>query len=269
MYDDFWESLEAQCKVVGLMTSKVPDSVKKLLTAAGYNSAWSFKTVTEEKLSEAEDFIEKYNRLEADGFDEYKHIKPFKFLPGHKSLIFGIKREIDEYQDVQKAKISKKSNPVLSENDLQMSLLCQMSTFSKNLGLHADWSNSIKKSSYSASETASVCTCTVSCPICSADTLVRYDKHWKNSNLCKHIRKHMKTAENIRTNGNGSGRKRGKETMTDDATSQVYEQLYIETYEHENDDNIDFLDYNDDFEDLYIERMKNEECLVLKQQIHL
>lgn len=124
------------------------------MTAAGYNSAWSFKTVTEEKLSEAEDFIEKHHRLEADGFEEYKDIKPFKFLPGHKSLIFGIKTEIDEYQDMKKPKISKKSIPVLSENDLQMSLLSQMSTFSKKLGLHADWSNSIENSSYSASETA-------------------------------------------------------------------------------------------------------------------
>lgn len=234
VFADFWDSLEAQCKVAGLMTSMVPASIKKLLTAAGYNSAWSFKTVTEEKLSEAEDFIEKHHRLEADGFEEYKDIKPFKFLPGHKSLIFGIKTEIDEYQDMKKPKISKKSIPVLSENDLQMSLLSQMSTFSKKLGLHADWSNSIENSSYSASETASFCTCTVSCPICSAESIVRYDKHWKNSNLCKHVRKHvepkMHATADIVANGNANvpNRKRVKKTMTDAASSLEYQEIYVE-----------------------------------------
>lgn len=96
--------------------TKVPASITELLTAAGYHSAWSFKSVTEEKLSEAEDFIEKYYREDADEFYEYKDMKPFKLLPGHKSLIFEIKTEIDEFQNTKKQKIigktSKKSNPV-------------------------------------------------------------------------------------------------------------------------------------------------------------
>lgn len=104
VFDDFWGSLEAQCAAAGLMTTKVPDSIKRLLTVTGYDSAWSFKSVSEQKLYEAEDFIEKHHRQDADQFDEYKDMKPFKFLPGHKSLIFGIKSEIEEFQNTKKQK---------------------------------------------------------------------------------------------------------------------------------------------------------------------
>lgn len=119
--------------------------MKKLLTLTGYNSSWSFKCVSNEKLREAEDFIEKYYRKEADEFEEYKDMKPFQFIPGHKEFIFGIKEEINESQQTKKPKTSKKSN-ALSENDIKMSLLVQMSAFSKRLGLTADWSNSIIES---------------------------------------------------------------------------------------------------------------------------
>lgn len=195
MFDDFWDGLEAQCTAAGLMMSMVPACMKKLLTITGYNSAWSFKSISEEKLAEAEDFIEKYHRKEADEFDEYKTMKPFKFLPGHKSLIFGIKSEIDEFPKNKKPKNNKKSDPVLSERDLQTALLIQMSAFTKGLGLKIDWSNSIEESSYTATESASFCTCTVSCPVCSSTFVIRYDKHWKNSNLCKHVRKHKPSVQ--------------------------------------------------------------------------
>lgn len=196
MYDDFWDEFEAQCAATGLI-SKVPECIKTLLTKCGYNSTWSFKSVTEEKLSEAEHFIESQYRKHADEFEEYKDIKPFKFLPGHKALIFGIKSEIDDFQENKRPKKNTKSKFILDERDIQTSLLHQMSAFTKGLDLQADWSKSIKDSSFTKTENALFGTCTVLCPICTSVFIIRYDKHWKNSNICKHVRKH------VRTNGIG------------------------------------------------------------------
>lgn len=165
--------------------------MKKLLTISGYDSLWSFKSVTNEKLSEAEDFIEKYHRNDADAFEEYKDVIPFKFLPGHKALVFGIQSEISEFQENKKPKKNIKLKPVLNENNLQTSLLYQIPTYTKGLDLQADWSNSLNNSSFTTTESASFCTCDVSCPLCeSGHFAVRYDQYWRTSNICKHLRKH-------------------------------------------------------------------------------
>lgn len=114
-------------------------------------------------------------------------------MPGHKTLIFGIKKEIEDFPGSKKSKNDKKPNAVLSERDLQTSLLQQMLAFTKQLGLVADWSNSILETTFTATESASFCTCTVKCPLCMTNFTLRYDRHWKTSNLCRHVRKHVQS----------------------------------------------------------------------------
>lgn len=111
--------------------------MKKLLTVCGYNSTWSFKSITEENLSNIEEYIEKHHRQIANQFEEYEDIQPFEFLPGHKTLIFGIKSEIDEFKkdDSKKPKKNMKSKPILNERDIQTSLLNQMSAFNEGIGI--------------------------------------------------------------------------------------------------------------------------------------
>lgn len=235
MYDDFWDGFEAECAASGMMMTKVPTCMKKLLTILGYDSAWSYKSVTEEKLREAEDYIEKSHRKAADELDEYKDIRPFKFLPGHKALIYGIGNELNESQARKKPKINnKKSNVVLSEKEVQMSLLFQMSAFTKKLGLIADWSSAITDSNYSATESAPFCTCTVLCPICHSSFVVRYDKHWKNSNLCKHMRQHKDPSKQptSKTSATVSAASKSRNThinmsKTPESNIQIYEDVQV------------------------------------------
>lgn len=117
IFDDFWDEFEAGCASAGLI-SKVPLCMKKLLTISGYNSTWSFKSLTEGKLPDIEEYIEKRHRKIADQFDEYKDIRPFEFLPGHRALILGIKSEIIDIQETKKPKKQIKEKSVLSELDL-------------------------------------------------------------------------------------------------------------------------------------------------------
>lgn len=154
--------------------------------------------MTEESLEQAEQFIEKNNRNVVDECAQYANVKPFKFLPGHKALIFGIQTQLEEFQQNkrQTAKKKMKLTHHVSEQELQLSLVHQMLTFTKNLKLDAVWSKEcIKESTFTVNNDVSQCICTVSCPLCFSPFVVRYDKHWKTSNLCKHMRKHSNNAK--------------------------------------------------------------------------
>lgn len=78
--------------------------MKTILSVIGYNSSYSLITITEEKLDELEKYIEENERELIDSIDIYKSKKPFKFLPGHRVLIFGIKEELLKRSDNKKPK---------------------------------------------------------------------------------------------------------------------------------------------------------------------
>lgn len=177
--------------------------MNKLLTLCGYNSALSFKLISEGALDSMEKFIEQNHRNVADTFEEYKNVKPFKFLPGHVALIFGIKKQIEDFfHDNKKPKKGAKVDIIQNEDELQANLLHQLSVFTKNLKLDAVWTkNCIKDSTFTATENASFCTCTISCCLCGSPFAVRYDKYWKNSNIYKHMRNHLNSMTSETTKG--------------------------------------------------------------------
>lgn len=92
-----------------------------------------------------EKFIEQNHRNVADTFEEYKNVKPFKFLPGHVALIFGIKKQIEDFfHDNKKPKKGAKVDIIQNEDELQANLLHQLSVFTKNLKLDAVWTKNFK-----------------------------------------------------------------------------------------------------------------------------
>lgn len=189
-YEDFWEEFEGECAAAGLV-SKVPSCMKKILTAAGYNSSWSFKALTEDGLSQIEQHIEQHHRTLVQSFEEYASIQPFQFLPGHRSLILGIKSEILELQEKRsnkRSKTSKLASKILEEGDLKTALLNQISAFTDTLKIKADWTNSIKDFSLETTKNASLAHCLLSCPICDSDINVKFEGSWKISNMCRHLR---------------------------------------------------------------------------------
>lgn len=198
IFEDFWEEFEDQCAQSGLV-SNVPNCMKKILTACGYNNAWAFKEITDVKIQELEVFVQSHHRKLAESFDEYKDISPFQFLPGHRTMIKGIQTEILSIEAAaKKTKVSNpKSNDMPNEEDLKMNLIDQISNYSSKISIDFDWSGSIRKFSIKNNDGGTLAECTISCPKCSAVRTVRYDKHWKASNLFKHIKTHVENQENL------------------------------------------------------------------------
>lgn len=168
--------------------------MKLILTACGYNNGWAFKEADEGKISALEAFLELKHRKLVDSIDEYKDIKPFEFLPGHRSLILGMKGQILAMEDKKKPKMKPKqknaSNERASENELKLQLIDHLSNYSIQKSLNIDWSNAITQFVVKEGEKAdeSFVHCSLQCPVCDTVRIVRYDKTWKISNMCKHIR---------------------------------------------------------------------------------
>lgn len=107
------------------------------------------------------------------------------------ALIFGIKSQLEDSQATQK--ITKKvKRSVPNENELHIPLLNQISSFAKDNQLEVVFSiDCIKQSVYTATKSASFCSCNFVCPLCFSSIGTRYDKHWKNTNVYKHLRTHL------------------------------------------------------------------------------
>lgn len=165
--------------------------MKKILTACGYNHAWAFKETDNEKITELESFVQTRHRKIVDSFEEYEEIDPFVFLPGHRSLIFGIKAEILSMEDSKKPKLKPKAKNDVDENELKTNLITQLTTFLSSIALRIDWNDSIQSLEVEKNENGTLAKCSILCPICNAQRVVRYDnKYWKLSNMTKHLRNH-------------------------------------------------------------------------------
>lgn len=184
----------------------MPTVVKKLLTACGYNHAWAFKEVDNEKVTQLESFIQARHRKIADSFDEYREITPFEFLPGHRDLIFAIKTQILSFENTKKLKPKTNGVPthVPDEDELKQILISQVSSYSSSLPLQldqqldwqVDWSNAIENFKTATDGASISAECSLSCPLCNAVRVIRYDgKYWATSNIYKHLRTHVKTKD--------------------------------------------------------------------------
>lgn len=161
----------------------------------------SILEMNEERINELEQYLEINCRNVIDMFKEYQNTKPFTFLPGHRECIFGIKSEILKLQNSKKLKTT--TNRGLGEDELKMALEAQVSTFANNNGIfHIDWAGSIKNFKVTQSDSSVYANCSIDCPHCDSSICASYNKHWKISNLFRHLRKHSSSdhEENLHNN---------------------------------------------------------------------
>lgn len=219
---DFWDELEAECANTGLV-SKVPTCMKTILNACGYNNIWAFKSAEEGTIVDLERFMEKRHRKLIDSLDEYKDIQPFEFLPGHRSLILGIKNQIVSVEDAKRkrsmAKRKTKPSETLDEVGLKRELVDQMSDFSSKISLQIDWENAIDNFQSTTNGDVTSVQCSLLCPICGASRLIRFDESWKPSNMYKHLRSHVEEKQ-IKPSSRKSHKNQTSTTMADQNEAQ-------------------------------------------------
>lgn len=170
--------------------------MKRILTACGYNHAWAFKEIDEDKILQLEGFLQTRHRKIADSFEEYKDVDPFEFLPGHRSLIFGIKAQILSFENSKKPKLKSgstaSSTNVSGELELRQNLIDQLSNFSVNNSIKFDCNTAIQSFEFEKTGDEQVhATSSVLCSICDTVRVLRFNKYWRVSNYYKHLRSHF------------------------------------------------------------------------------
>lgn len=74
----------------------LPESVKSLLSEAGYTSLLSLKMLSDENINKLENYIK--TNVQFDKFSEYKNKSEFYFLPGHRCILLELPSIIEEME---------------------------------------------------------------------------------------------------------------------------------------------------------------------------
>lgn len=150
--DNFeWENFE---KFIG---HEVPKCLKILLRSCGYDSLYSLKQITSERIIEMELFIDTkkqriLSKLDDDNNDkaviQYKKQSQFVFLPGHHDILLNIPNNIKEMQSqwelVPNANDSERKD-VATEYSTILSQLIKTAERNKNRSKHANQYDDIIK----------------------------------------------------------------------------------------------------------------------------
>lgn len=145
-----WSDFE---KIVG---NELPKCIKVFLSTCGYDSMLSLKHLTNERIDEMEQFIER-KRPEImaklpdddDAVIVYKKQNLFEFLPGHRSIISNIPNIIKDMQSQLKCVTNAVVEKDFENNDEQtkysviLSELIKTAEMNKNKSKHANQYNDI------------------------------------------------------------------------------------------------------------------------------
>lgn len=231
MFDDFYDELEFHLSANGII-STIPSAIKEIMTEVGYNSAMSIQLIDEDKLNFIEQYAEENYRNVVDTFKEYSNTKPFKFLPGHRECIFGIREEIVKMQSRKTAKTVKTSdvNIDITVEELKSSLEEQVANYADSIGLtDMDWSGAINKFKMIKKGNV-IAVCDVVCPQCTVPTGVSYGTCWKVSNVFRHLRKHVPDSANKNGGNPGKNSKLNKLNRVENSNQNEnfhYETVYV------------------------------------------
>lgn len=155
------------------------------------------------------------NELKCCFSAEYKKQTEFAFLPGHRSLILGIKGKIHLMKEarIQKQKSRMESRalrpkqPKKSAEELKISLIQSLNTFATKTGLPEGLItvNNIRDFTEQPEGEQIAYKCNFSCLFCSKLISTQYKNYWMTSNATKHIKDHYTkgysaTVENIEFN---------------------------------------------------------------------
>lgn len=83
--------------------NSIPHIILKILKETGFDSPLSIKTIDSEAISDLEKYINDNETLHSLlNNSVYANTKPFKFLPGHKLLLLGLKKKCVEFERFEK-----------------------------------------------------------------------------------------------------------------------------------------------------------------------
>lgn len=188
---------------------KFPPCIKSILISSGYDKLNSLRQIDAEKVNEIEMFVNEnkdlINNLKCCFKDQYQKPGEFRFLPGHKALILGISKQIDQIEQmkslVRKKTTKDPSSKSLSDADLKRKLVSNLLKYTGKLNYQfpdeaiserniMDFKRGLENDDY-------VCKCRFSCSVCSKNFPLVYKSFWMTSNVTLHLKKHIEADKTV------------------------------------------------------------------------
>lgn len=178
------------------------------MIASGYDNAISVSEICENEVKVIEEFVNGNLKDLIEKSGTYKADGAFKFLPGHRKLLFSLPDKVKEFQNRKEKKIPENGEPATEElellteielNGLKNELFVKLNTTAKDFGLHTEFTEeelvtAIDPYISHARKTTNKATykCSVKCTSCEKITPCTWNGRWQASNLEKHLKTHKK-----------------------------------------------------------------------------
>lgn len=199
----------------------IPELIVQLLFRAGYDNAFSILDIDESDLKLIEEHAEQKSQDLLLKSGTYSEVKPFRFLPGHKKLIYSLPKKIHGFKNkrcrknlfnipevqAQVQTLAEETIELDSESEiakLKENLLSKLnksaSVVNSNVDLNIIFteaeltaveqyiSNSIKVGRKASKPSYK---CMVKCVMCEKNIPCTYNSYWQTSNLEKHFKLHI------------------------------------------------------------------------------
>lgn len=168
---------------------KYPDFIKKILIQTAFDSTAALRTLNKNSIGQIEQFIDEHIEClnETTYLDEIGQLKtkPFKFLPGHESLILNIPKEVNDHLAKKKQVKSARKSDIPPVEDLKLLFAEQIKKYcaKKNIELASNSLDDFCEIFHANNRIK----CLAKCWFCSFKVSCIYDSCWRASNYYKHI----------------------------------------------------------------------------------
>lgn len=207
MVKEFWD-----CFQLYLGNNKLPSFLVEILKSTGYDSSIAIELLDSEKISEIETFIETNYGCAHSLLKNtvYENSEKFKFLPGHRVLLLGLKTYADKYLNsgLKKKKVNtsgenrelasiREEIEIPSDDELDVLKSCLVQKIVKFCKKkHIDTENLSNSCVGAALEiivnknNVPVYKTVFSCPFCEVKVPCLHNLYWQIANLQKHMQTH-------------------------------------------------------------------------------
>lgn len=172
--------------------TKIPNLLKKILSATGFESEWAISNLDIEGIEKIEKFISENKYVVKD--TKYEHREPFQFDIGDKVSILALAKHVNTLKiDKLKEKEEKKLKNIETSFEnfdptaLKNELISRIKNYMTNKNIQFNLSAS---DVVNCDKVHRKIRCVVLCPNCKVRFPCLKSTHWKISNFTKHLKKH-------------------------------------------------------------------------------
>lgn len=136
--------------------------------------------------------------------NEYQSQDEFRFLPGHKAMILGMRGQIDRMKESGQTKQYKLpktkslAKPAKTDDELKSALIKILFEYPAKRGMPLPVNTISERNIVDFQTTVQkdekVIKCMFSCPFCPKAISIQYKNYWMSSNATKHLKHHVEEA---------------------------------------------------------------------------